>query len=203
MNLGNPLHSRTTAVLAGAALLVGLGGVGGAVGAGMVTSADIKDNTIRTKDLHSSTRSWVNHSAVRRVPSGATVHGVVGGDFNNTTAAGMADWGVDASLPLKARNALTDEDVTVNVDGQQQSSGQTPATSADSAENACTGSPAHPTAPAGVVCVYVAGADNAVGVVGYSARFGTAGSPYGFKLKWDVNGTGDTFVDAVWAYTAP
>jgi hypothetical protein len=28
-------------------------------------------------------------------------------------------------------------------------------------------------------------------------------SNYGFKLKWDASQTGDTFVDATWAYKAP
>lgn len=38
---------------------------------------------------------------------------------------------------------------------------------------------------------------------GYSVLFGSGASPYGFKLKWDASTTGDTFVDATWAYTAP
>jgi hypothetical protein len=29
---------------------------------------------------------------------------------------------------------------------------------------------------------------------------GTGGSRFGFKLIWDAQGNGDTFVDAVWAY---
>ena len=36
-----------------------------------------------------------------------------------------------------------------------------------------------------------------------SVRFGTEASKYGFKVKWDASTQGDTFVDAVWAYTAP
>jgi hypothetical protein len=40
----------------------------------------------------------------------------------------------------------------------------------------------NPTAPAGKVCVYVAGGDNANDVNGYSIRPGTGASPYGFKV---------------------
>jgi hypothetical protein len=65
------------------------------------------------------------------------------------------------------------------------------------------GSPANPTAPAGKVCIYVAGGDNAVDVQGYSVLPGTGASPYGFELKWTNTTTGDTFIDAVWAYKAP
>ena len=47
----NFFRSRTVAIVAGAALLVTLGGVGGAVGAKLVTSADIKDQTIKKVDI--------------------------------------------------------------------------------------------------------------------------------------------------------
>jgi hypothetical protein len=45
-------RSRTTAVIGGAALLVTLGGVGGAVAAGQIGSSDIRDGSVRTVDLH-------------------------------------------------------------------------------------------------------------------------------------------------------
>jgi hypothetical protein len=45
------LRSRTTAVVAGAILLVGLGGVGGAVAAGQIGSKDIRDGGVKTADL--------------------------------------------------------------------------------------------------------------------------------------------------------
>jgi hypothetical protein len=45
---------RLAAVTAGAALLVGLGG-GGAIGAALVTSAQIKDGTIRARDINPPT----------------------------------------------------------------------------------------------------------------------------------------------------
>jgi len=46
------VHSRTGAVVAGAAVLVTLGGVGGAVAANTVGSADIRDGAVHTVDIH-------------------------------------------------------------------------------------------------------------------------------------------------------
>ena len=48
----NLARSRTGAVLGGAAVLVMLGGVGGAVAAGQIGSADIRDGAVRTVDIH-------------------------------------------------------------------------------------------------------------------------------------------------------
>jgi hypothetical protein len=106
------------------------------------------------------------------------------------------------TLPMPAANPLGDDEGNVSVAGQQQSPGQTPATTTDT-NAGCSGTPANPTAPPGEVCIYVSGADHAFNLEGYSVMFGTGESPYGFKLKWDASQEGDTFVDAVWAYTAP
>ena len=46
------VHSRTAAVLTGAAVLVTVAGVGGAVAANTVGSADIRDGAVRTADIH-------------------------------------------------------------------------------------------------------------------------------------------------------
>jgi hypothetical protein len=104
---------------------------------------------------------------------------------------------------MRAPVALGDDDVFVDVDGWLPGDDdQTePTTEDDSA--ACTGSPANPTAPSGTVCIYVAGGDNAIDVSGWSVRPGTDTSPFGFKLGWTNETAGDTFIDAVWAYTAP
>jgi hypothetical protein len=143
-------------------------------------------------------------SALSTVPSGQTLHGAVGGDFHNFDATQSVDFGTDVTLPMKAANNLSDTDVAVNVAGWTNQGGQTAPSSSDSGDAACTGNPANPTAPAGKVCIYVSGADNAQNLAGQSVLAGTGASPYGFKLKWDASGTqGDTFVDATWAYTAP
>lgn len=136
------------------------------------------------------------------VPPGKTIRGAVGGDYE--AQAALQDWGLDTTLPMPARNALADGDVTANIASCQVSAGQVCPTTSDIAEHAdCNGTPTAPTAPAGVLCIYVSGADNAQNVRGDSVIFGTGASPYGFKLLWDTVHTGDTFVDATWAYTAP
>jgi hypothetical protein len=141
-------------------------------------------------------------SALNPVPPGKTIRGAVGGDYE--AQAALQDWGLDMTLPIAARNALADGDVTVNIASCQVSAGQVCPTTSDIAEHpACNGTPTAPTAPAGVLCIYVSGADNAENVRGDSVIFGTGASPYGFKLLWDTVHTGDTFVDATWAYTAP
>jgi hypothetical protein len=106
------------------------------------------------------------------------------------------------TLPMPAPVGLSDGDVFVNVDGWQGSEGQTKPTTTDT-NAGCNGTPANPTAPAGKVCIYVSGADHAFNLSGYSVLFDTGASKYGFKLKWDASQSGDTFVDATWAYTAP
>jgi hypothetical protein len=174
-----------------------------------VTSIKVKDRSLLRKDFKSGQlpqgpkgdKGDAGASALNPVPSHQTIRGAVGGDFHafDSTAS---DFGVDVTLPMPARNALTDADVYVNVAGWQNAGGQTQPTTTDT-NAGCTGTPAAPTAPAGKVCIYVAGADHAFGLNGYSVRFGTEASPYGFKLKWDASTTGDTFVDATWAYTAP
>jgi hypothetical protein len=140
-------------------------------------------------------------SALDTVPSGATIYGAVGADshaFDNSAS----DFGTDVTLPMAAPQDLTDNDVFVNVDGWQNAGGQTPPTTTDT-DPGCDGTPELPTAAPGEVCIYVSGADHAFNLNGYSVLFGTEGSPYGFKLKWDASQSGDTFVDATWAYTAP
>jgi hypothetical protein len=141
-------------------------------------------------------------SALNSVPSGQTIRGAVGGDFHAYDATQASDFGVDVSLPMPAPVGLTDDDVFVNVNFWQDGGGQTAPTTTDT-NAGCTGTLDEPTAPPGKVCIYVTGADQAFNLNGYSVRFGTEASKYGFKLKWDASTQGDTFVDAVWAYTAP
>jgi hypothetical protein len=199
--------------------VVSLSGVGTAVASHLVVrSSDIVDYTIRNVDLGTAavnSRVIQNGSVGRgdlssalqgqlswvTVPSGRTIRGAVGGDFD--AAATLTDWGVVVSLPSRARNALGDGDVYVVVTTWTSGAiGQTPPTTTDTSAT-CTGSVTSPTAPAGKVCIYVAGGDNATDLNGYSVRPGTGRSPYGFKLSWTNATTGDTFIDAVWAYHAP
>jgi hypothetical protein len=204
--------------IAAAVAVISLTGVGSAVASHLVVrSSDIVDFTIRNVDLATGA---VNSRVIRNgsigrsdlssflqgqlqfatVPSGRTIRGAVGGDFD--AAANLTDWGVVVSLPAAARNALGDNDVYVNVALWSTGDGQTQPTTTDT-NVGCTGTLAAPTAPAGKVCIYVAGGDNATDLNGYSVRPGTGRSRYGFKLSWTNATPGDTFIDAVWAYHAP
>ncbi|MFN2640479.1 MAG: hypothetical protein ABR548_01080 [Actinomycetota bacterium] len=190
--------------------------------ANTVTSSDIVNGTIRNVDLATGSVNGrvLQNGTVSRVDLTGilqrslrwsttlplqTVRGAVGGDFDVSSGNSCpCGWGVDMTLPSAARSALTDDDVYVNVDGWVSGdTGQTAPTTTDTGGGACTGSPSNPTAPRGKVCIYVAGADNAFNVNGYSVRPGADASPYGFKLHWEsaASVTGDTFIDAVWAYT--
>jgi hypothetical protein len=150
-------------------------GLGSAVAAGAVTSSGIKNFTIRAVDMATGSvddrvldDGSVGKSELKEglesqllfgtVPSGRTMRGAVGGDVDAAQAAG--DWGVITSLPMKASEGLSDDDVFVNVAGWTDAGGQTQPTTTDT-NAGCTGSPANPTAPAGKVCIYVAGGDNA------------------------------------------
>jgi hypothetical protein len=167
---------------------------------GAVHKSDIHRGAVKLGKIRGSTQTALT---VGSVLSGRTIRGAVGGDFHNFDAGQSVDFGVDVTLPRPAPTALSDGDVFVNVDGQEQAVGQTAADTTDT-DPGCTGTPAAPTAPAGKVCIYVSGADNAHNLAGYSVLFGTGASRYGFKLKWDASGTeGDSFVDGTWAYKAP
>jgi len=199
---------------------------------GAVRSSDVKNKGLRFRDLKNGARKKLKGetgpqgprgpagpqgqtgpqgetgpegpsgtSALNRVPSGKTIRGAVGADFH-AADNDASDFGVDVSLPMQAANNLGDGEVNVNVLGWTDGGGQTAPTTTDTNPN-CTGTPAVPTAPAGEVCIYVAGADHAFNVTGFSILPGTGESPYGFKLKWDASQEGDSFRDATWAYTAP
>jgi len=180
---------------------------------GAVGSRAIQDRSIQYVDISRQLRGDLEVQGLQR---GRTEHGVIGGDFPaiptgpSTECPNNCSWAGYASLPFKAGTALTDADVLV--DNTTWVSGDTGQTQPvlDSSESgspaACTGSVANPTAPAGKVCIYIAGGDNAADVAGYSVVPGSGGSPYGFKLHWVSTGPGtanNTFIDAVWAYTAP
>lgn len=180
-----------------------------------ITGGDIAENTIETSDLRDGavkggkvadgSLTGADFQAGTLSPTkfglqpGDTIRGAVGADFDAHAAA--IDFGVIASLPVPATNALTDGDVSIQVDTWGDGGGQTKPTTTDGSSQ-CSGSLAEPTAPAGKVCVYVAGGDNATEVNGYSVVPGSGGSRFGFKLAWTAPGMGDTFIDAVWAYTA-
>jgi hypothetical protein len=76
------LRSRTVAVVAGAALLVTLGGVSGAVGAKLITSGDIKNGAVKKADIG---RKAVGRSEIR---SGVVGFGKLGSGVNRAIDEG-------------------------------------------------------------------------------------------------------------------
>jgi hypothetical protein len=171
-----------------------------------VNSRTIIDNAILYADLNGNTKAAVQNSAVV-----TTVRGVIGGDFEGIAATpggpceNNCDWGVTASLPFPAPVGLDDDHVLVDVSlcGTDCTGITADPDQESGSAAACTGTLDLPTAPAGKVCIYVAGASNALNIAGFSVRPGTGASKYGFKLGWDSSTADDTFIDAVWAYTAP
>jgi len=231
---GESMRNKVISIAAIAAAIVSIG-ISRAAGSGTINGADIKDYSITASKLATGSvgsrtildRSiqYGDLSAFARgdiqdhaLISGRTVRGVIGGDFPaipagpSTECTNNCSWAGYASLPFPARVALTDSDVLVDVttwtcgDNPCDQTQPVASSSESGSAAACTGSVANPTAPAGKVCIYVAGGDNAEDVAGYSVVPGTGGSPYGFKLHWVSTGPGNsqnTFIDAVWAYTAP
>jgi hypothetical protein len=62
------VRNRTAAVIGASALLVTMGGVGGAVAAGQIGSSDIRDGGVRTVDIHDHavTSSKLSQGVLRR-----------------------------------------------------------------------------------------------------------------------------------------
>jgi hypothetical protein len=185
---------------------------------GQITSGEIQDRTIKSRDQKTGSTDGrviedgsIDGSEIAgptktrfivpaSVPSGRTIRGAIGADYHVYSEA-SDDVGINVSLPIPARTALSDDDVHVNVSLWETGDGQSQPTTTDT-NAGCDGTLGQPTAPAGDVCIYVAGGDNAQNLSGFSVRPGTDASRFGFKLKWDPPNTGDTFIDGVWAYTA-
>lgn len=139
------------------------------------------------------------------IPSGKTVFGVIGGDFE-AWDVGQTFFAY-ASLPSFAPVSLTGLTVTVaNTSAVSDCSGVS-CLSAEEQEqsSACQGSVSAPSASPGRVCIYPLYRANSVGVTGYA--FSPSSSPgagrFGFSVGWATENAGDTYLEAVWAYTAP
>jgi len=182
---------------------------------GSLTGTDIKNRSVALTKLSSGTQAMIRRagapgpvgpagpagapglSALDTLPSGKTEVGVIG--FGTVAAAGNEQYSIDQQLQIPAPAALTDNDVYVNINGYQPESTTVlyAPTTADTSTG-CSGTPANPVAPAGKVCVYVLHADNAATISGQGL-----GTSRGFRLAWSSQLAGRSYVDAVWAYTAP
>lgn len=128
-------------------------------------------------------------SALEPLRSGEMIRGVIGGAFKATAVSD--DFRVLAAFPIPAPAPVSGANVDIDE------------SEADETSNRCTGSATSPTAPAGVVCIYILGRVNSAGWLGTGAPDPVAGSAYGFGLGWDATGAGATEVTATWAYRAP
>ena len=140
------------------------------------------------------------------IPSGVTITGMIGGDFNNFNTGG--DYRIFQSFPAPIGRVLTSADVivanTAVVDNDCTGATTCLSATEPTAASACTGTTGIPTAPAGKVCIYPITASNASDIDGliYAAT-GQTSTP-GFVLDFGVDGSaGDIYVSAYWAYTQP
>ncbi len=170
-------------------------------------------------------------NAFDTLPSGKTVHGAIGMDLQATGA--LNDFGIIAELPIAAPAPIKDTDVIVVIvdaaatgwGANNDSPPDVLPTESNSNHNkrtdtminscasasapvattpCCPGTTVAPTAAAGKVCIYVSGGTNVVNLHGTSILNGPTGaSPNGFKMNWENTGAGESYIDAVWAYTAP
>jgi hypothetical protein len=194
------------------ALVVALGGTSYAVT--QVTSADIKDKTIKVKDLAPSTVKALRGATGPAGATGAT------GPAGPAGAAGPA--GRDATQPLASGRTLTGSifftapsgttgatfyqaiDFPVPAPSAVTAVNFAPDTSAVSTDDdsTCTGTYSKPTAPAGKVCIY--------GPVGAFRNLASAtgdtlepGGNLGFIVGYSVAVAGSYGLNVSWAYTAP
>jgi hypothetical protein len=220
-----PGSPSAATVMSAIALFVSLGGVGYA--AATIGSAQIKDNSVRTRDIKNRTISSKDIrkktlSALRgrkgatgergqtgapgtsifdsTIPSGKTVTGAWGGDYAAVPASSAQEL-FPIGFPVKAPSVLTSEQVNTAPDSR-----------AADPDPACAGTLGGPTAPPGKVCIYIDQGDTSTQVHGYKLMTPivdppVSGDELGFSILIDYSTavSGDQTVSArgTWAYTAP
>lgn len=142
------------------------------------------------------------------IPSGKTVYGVIGGDFEKA-----GTFWVYSSLPAPSQSALSNIDVIIAsnqkiVDYSAQFCGGgnkclNQEEQSQSVANICLGSAAQPTAPKGKVCIYTTEIFNAFDLIAVAAPFDS--SRFGFAVNWASakEVSSDTYFEGVWAFQAP
>lgn len=127
-------------------------------------------------------------SAWDPIPEGVTVGGTFNFDSSTTGSTGIDGFAID--LPGLPPQAITSFDVNF-----------APHEVATDDEPACTGTEIEPTAPPGMVCIYVGFTGNVVDAWGVSAR-----GPRAFAVQF-TPGTAtpgeDMYMSGTWAYTSP
>ena len=175
------LRSHHIALLA---LFVALGGTSYAaikLPTNSVGSEQIKDGQVQKADV---AKDVLGRSSLTPLRRGETIRGVIGAE--GWSPQPNADFQTATTFPIQAPVAIDGDHVDVN--------------SLEESEDRCSGSADNPTAPQGVVCIYVSSTTNMHEVQGVGSP-GQGGSPYGFGLKWTTNSSGDYSVSGTWAYT--
>jgi hypothetical protein len=158
--------------------------------------------------------------------SGATQRGAIGIDLDCPSVT-CPDFGIDQQLQKPAKTGLDDAHVVVIASQCSADDTPSPGTCSDSNETdggapfsqsedenltACPSTwangqlPNSPRAASGFVCVYVLGGTNFGTIIGGGAIHGSSNAPgtlsstLGFKVGWNPDNAGDTYIDAVWAY---
>ncbi len=158
-----------------------------------------------------TTRLTLSTLLTKSIPKGATVYGVIGGRYYAHAQGDSFD--TYSSLPSKTTPAFDSEtDVQVAHTFACPAGGDCLTAEEADVSDACTGTAAAPTAPAGKVCIYPTVTGNAHFLVGFNLVDGLNPVPNGptpaafatgFGLGWEAVAEGDTYVSAVWAYKAP
>jgi hypothetical protein len=146
-------------------------------------------------------------SAFDTIPSGTTVHGVLGmRDFR----AANDSFIMYASLPAKAGKAIKGADVIIKANAEllSECSGmKCLAPRQQAGQSRCPGTAANPSAAPGTVCVYptyVYGGISDGSFDGDDIWVGeSSGTTAGFSISYWTDLTANHWIEAVWAYTAP
>ena len=151
----------------------------------------------------------LQHGAYDVIRSGATIRGVIGGAESAADADAnfVRTESIPGVLPMPLINAKV---VVANTIAMSGCAGGNCLKDSELLESTqCMGSYAAPSAPAGVVCIYVFTVSN----VEKGSVEGGSGPPNtdpntsdetpGFYLGWSALAAGHTSIGATWAYTAP
>jgi hypothetical protein len=204
---------------------------GTAIAGHLITSADIKNRTIKPRDLNAAVKKALKGKRGPRgpqgiqglpgepgqpgepgpsaldggtIPSGTTITGAWGGRYITAVPGNQQNsYLLTYSFPLPAPVKLTDSDVQF---------GANTAGPVGDADPDCSGSVGNPTAPAGMVCIYSnegpTGTRNNSTLTGFkltAAGVNTDADAYGFTVRIVDAGSvpGTLRAEGTWAYTAP
>lgn len=150
-----------------------------------VASGQVANGSLAEADLNTNLRRKVNTAPWRKIPSGVTV---TGQEYFQTPATSSV-WNV--KMPAKAPVALSDAKIAWGPDGSGSTTDHDPA---------CTGSYGIPTAPAGMLCLYL----GSPGSTSYLIPATWSDSNLRTQAFYvSVGSSSSSQVWFTWAYTAP